>query len=71
MPCRIQTVLLYQIGSIFGDNLTPLVMYIVYTVGVFAIAMLPFYILWFERLIKKIFKKNKKIENKAEEHLEK
>lgn len=63
MPYRIQTMLLYKIGSIFGDNLTPLVMYIIYTLGVFAVAMLPFYILWLIRLIKGKYKKDKNIKN--------
>ena len=52
MPYRIQTELLYQIGSIFGDNLVPVMMYIYYTLGVFTIALLPFYILWTVKFFK-------------------
>lgn len=51
MPYRIQTKLLYDIGLFLGDNLTPLVMYFYYTIGVFTIALLPFYIIWFVKFI--------------------
>ena len=53
MPYRIQTLLLYEISSIFGDTLTPLIIYLDYTIGVFAIALLPFYIIWIIKLIKR------------------
>ena len=58
MPYRIQTPMLYDIGSILGDKLVPLVMYFYYTIGVFAIALLPYYIMWIIKLFKLKTKKN-------------
>ena len=58
MPYRIKTPMLYDIGSILGDKLVPLVMYFYYTIGVFAIALLPYYIMWIIKLFKLKTKKN-------------
>lgn len=58
MPYNIQTLLLYDISSFLGDNLVPFVMYFYYTIGVFALAMLPYYIIWIVKGTKKLFTKN-------------